>query len=158
MAQVVLASHRLRNAPVVCAAGPLAEPTAQALTRRTYAALSLLSHLAPLPMGAANAELSAEGECAATLRFAQLALGLLAPLGVQAVCEARLWAAHARQRRRAGLPPEQGLDARLYAGVLSVSEDEVIRPYLYMLGAMLLGLCWSTVVLATAAGNGGAAA
>mgnify|MGYP001810291020 FL=1 len=42
------------------------------------------------------------------LAYLQLCLGLVAPAMAVACLETRLYAQHAAQRRRAGLPPERG--------------------------------------------------
>jgi len=61
-------------------------------------------------------------ECATLLSYLQLSIGLVGPALVQAVIEARLFAKHQQQRQQAGLPPEHGWHAGLYAVVLSLLE------------------------------------
>jgi len=135
--------------PATCTVSLLSHPTSQSLTHLVYSRLSLLSYLSPLP-ASIDAGMEAIPECATTLRFFQLVIGALLPLGWQAATEARLFRQHQEQRRRAGLQPERGLDARLYAAILVITEDEVARPFFWLLAFMLLGLCWDGAAMLSA--------
>lgn len=115
-----------RRTADVCAAGALAAPRARALTRRAYDALHSLSYLCPLPLSIFTTP-DAAAECATVLRFLQACLGLLLPLAWQLVQEGRLFAAHARQRRAARLPPERGVSAWIHAAGLDLAQDST-RP------------------------------
>lgn len=128
------------RSPSVCAAGPLAAPAAQQLTHHLYHHLQLLSFLCPLPLSV-FASPDASAECVSVLRFCQATVGFLLPLGWQAVREGRLFDAHARQRRQAGLPPECGATAWVHASCLDLAHVS-IRPYLYLFAVGLLGCAW----------------
>ncbi len=53
-------------------------------------------------------------ECRTVLAWQQLFLSLAVPALLAAVAEARLWRRHQEERRQSGLPPEGGLQSRLY--------------------------------------------
>ena len=63
---------------------------------------------------------------------AQLVLGFLLPALGHAWLEARMFARHQRERRRAGLPPESGCQAAVYTS----------------LGGLLEALAWPQALLA----------
>lgn len=106
-----------RHNQLVCSSAALTSPVVQRLTRQTFQSLSLV-RLALQPMLVLEQPpLSPEGECAAVLGFAQLAVGLVAPALVAAAHEASLFLEHQEQRLDAGLPPEAGWQAWLYERV-----------------------------------------
>ena len=76
-------------------------------------------------------QLTPAEQCRTVLAWQQLCLSLAAPALVAAAAETRLWQQHEAQRRRQGLPPEGGWQARLYGAI-----DE-----------WLLGLDWLHVVV-----------
>ena len=55
-------------------------------------------------------------------RYLDLVLGCLLPALVQAAAEARLYAEHSEERRREGLPPEKGWQARLHGELVGLAE------------------------------------
>lgn len=145
LAQAALVAHSLTQAASMCSATQLAAPEAQLLTHRLFVALSPAALFMPLPLPAAPAPRSAPMECATLLRFFQLTIGLLAPLVWQAGSQSALFAAHQRQRAAAGVSPERGFSRLLY-GEIEELKDPIILPYLCLMGAMAVGLCWKAAV------------
>ena len=82
-------------------------------------------------MVARSRPLTCAEECRTVLAWQQLCFSLAAPALVAAACETRLWLRHQAERRQCGLPPEGGLQRRLYKG----------------LQAVLLGHDWAHVVV-----------
>lgn len=92
----------------LCSAASLSAPRAQALTHRMFALVDAAHfELVPAPLPT----LPPAVECQTLLLFQQLALGLAAPLVLQAVLEARLHEEHQEEREAAGLRRERGLQA-----------------------------------------------
>lgn len=116
---LALALALAARSPDVCASACLSGPAAEQTTRRAFAALSALR--VDVFRGAGMPALPAASQCAVVLTYLQVALGFLLPALVHAALECRLFARHQRERRRAGLPPERGLQAAAYeaaAGLL----------------------------------------
>ncbi len=135
----------LRLAPLICTSAPMETPPARQLTSRLARLLSQTSLLSLHPLSMAPPAGDGAAECCAVLRFAQLVLGLLAPLALQARAEAALFQQHQRQRSRAGLPPERGFTANLHAVTCSMLHL-VARPQLCICCLLTLGLCWLLAV------------
>lgn len=127
----------------MCTARQLAAPAARAHKRRLFALLTPLEYLAPLSplFGAAGSEAPPNvAQCAAMLRFFQLAAGLVG-LVWQAASQAQLHAAHQWQRQQAGLPPQGGLSAHLYGFVTHLCHPN-LRLELWLAAALATGLMW----------------
>lgn len=139
--QVALVADSMSWAGHLCTAGQLTAPAARAHTRVLYGLLGYVPLLLPLPMfSVSGLAAPADAQCATLLRFFQLVSGL-ASLVWQAASQAPLHAAHQRERREAGLPPERGISARLYALVADYADPEM-RPHLWLAAALAVGLCW----------------
>lgn len=142
----------LRLAPLVCTSAPMETAPARQLTSQLARLLSRTSLLSLHPLSMAPHAGDGAAECCAVLRFAQLTLGLLGPLALQARAEAALFQRHQRQRSAAGLPPERGFIAALHGLTCSMLHP-VARPQLCICSLLALGLCWLLAV-----GSAGAAA
>ena len=76
----------------------------------------------------------------------QLALGLVAPLLVQAVLEAALFQRHQEERASAGLPPEHGWAARAYGAIATQAVE--MEPLLATMAIWVLGgILWDAALL-----------
>ena len=107
-ANTFMVLHNLSGNGDTCNAAVLTgSAAAQRATRLLAGALRLLSFPGPPPPRDAPLPSVAE-ECRTVLAYLQLCLGLVAPAVAVACLETRLYAQHAAQRRRAGLPPERG--------------------------------------------------
>lgn len=136
-------THCMSWAGHMCTAQQLAAPAARAHTRALFAGLSPLSHVSPLPVISMGSLKPPEEEiqCATLLRFFQLGCGVAA-LVWQAATQARLHAAHQRQRREAGLPPERGGSACLYELLDALFADPLVWMHKWLAAALAVGLCW----------------
>lgn len=123
-AHLLMALAFARHNADACASAALAAPAAARLTRRVAQALDAVRFWSfPLPPPPLQPASGSGAECRAVLAYCQLVLGVAAPALAQACLEARLFAEHAEQRARAGLPPERGWQAALCRAVHGVVGD-----------------------------------
>lgn len=134
----------------LCASCALAAPTARQVVHQAVRVLGGLARMVvlPAPSGSA-ANPTTYGECVMLITWLRLAIAVLAPLIYEVVTEARLWQLHQAQRRRAGLPPEQGARNALYGTVRWFAFEDSAAPPL-MAAWMLFALSWNWAVFLAA--------
>ncbi|PRW33146.1 hypothetical protein C2E21_7801 [Chlorella sorokiniana] len=154
LAQASLVATLLPHTRAGCAGPLMSHPAVQRATHRIYGMLSWVGTPLPLPLAPMVAPTPAE-QCAVIVTFYQVALGLLLPLLWEAVTSARAFAAHQRQRRAAGLPPERGLQAWVYRQVWELCGNTegglTVPPAL--LAWILLAVAWDWTAFLTASSH-----
>ncbi|PRW33101.1 hypothetical protein C2E21_7896 [Chlorella sorokiniana] len=111
--QLMIVYNHWRYNAQTCASDLMSTPEAHALVHKIASALDYLQ-FGGIVLPKAGPPLSPGHECRTVLAWQQLFLSLAAPALVAAVAETRLWRRHQEERERSGLPPEGGLQARLY--------------------------------------------
>ena len=143
MGAAVAAASRSKHA-AVCAA-VVEHPDAAAATEQLHALASSLACPVPLPVSPTAAPGTAS-KCRTLFAFAQLGLGLLAPLLADCLTTARLFAAHQAQRRAVRLPAEGGVCACVLAATWRLSLEGFWLPCL-LLSWILFSMLWHWTAL-----------
>lgn len=118
---LVATSSVVRTVPGLCASLAAAHPATVGAVSGLHRLFSELSLMEPLSTADLDEHSAAAARCCAVLVWLQLGCGVLASLLWQAASEARLFARHQEQRRRAGQPEEAGKGAALYEWVWDAS-------------------------------------